>query len=115
MLAPRCSDGNEVGARMCIRQERNVDGFAACWRRASVRMSVMHVWIVPMRVHDRRVNVCVRMRLVSVPVEVVCMTMVLVVGVSVGVLLLLVRVQMPMTFGHVQPDARGHQHTRGDY
>src|SRR6266536_2067409 len=101
MLAPRCSDGNEVGARMCIRQERNVDGFAACWRSASVRMPVMHVGIVPMRVHDRRMNVCVRMRLVSVPGEVVCMTMVLVVRVRVRVLLVLMRVQMPMALGHV--------------
>ena len=75
---------------------------------------MMHVGIVRVSMDQWRMNVRVRVRLVSIPGKVVGMPMVFIMHVGVRVFQLLVCMQMPMMFSEVQPDACGHQQSRGD-
>ena len=79
-----------------------------------MRMPVMHVGVVRMRVHHRRMDVDMRVWLAPVPGKVVFVPMVFVVRVGVHMLLAFVRMQMPVLLGHMQPYADRHQGTCGD-
>ena len=79
-----------------------------------MRMPVMHVGLVRMRVHHRRMDVDMRVWLATVPGKIVCVPMVFVMRVGVRVLLGFVRVQMPVSLGHMQPYADRHQRACGD-
>lgn len=74
----------------------------------------MHVRIVCMRVHQRRMDVWVTVRFAAVPSSLVGVLMVFVMRVDVCVLLLLVCVQMTVMFGEMQPDTARHEQAGRD-
>ena len=72
-------------------------------------VSMMHVGIVRVSMDQWRMNVRVRVRLVSIPGKVVGMPMVFIVRMCVRVFLALVSMQMRVMFSKVQPDPGAHQ------
>ena len=77
-------------------------------------MTVMHVGIVRVGVHERRVNVRMTVRFATVPFVRVGMLVVLVMRMDVGVFARVVCVQMTVMFREVQPDAACHEQSRSD-
>jgi len=75
---------------------------------------MMQVRGVRVSMDQSRMEVRVDVRFASIPVKIVRMLMVFVVRMGVRMLLRLVHMSMSVTFGDVQPDARGHQKPGGD-
>src|SRR5262245_20381695 len=76
-------------------------------------MTVMEIGVMPVRVHQPRMNMDVGMRLSSVP-GIVRVLMVLVMCMGMAVLLRIMCVQVPVPFRHVQPYADRHQRAAND-
>ena len=71
-------------------------------------VTVMEIGIVRVRVHQRRMNMGVSMRLPPVP-RIMRVLMVLVMRVGMAVFLRLVRVRVSVLLGQVQPHPDRHQ------
>lgn len=75
-------------------------------------MPMMQIRIVRMRVHQRRMNMRMRVRLAAVPRKIVRMLMVFVVRVAMIVFERFVRVLMRVPLADMQPHADRHQYAR---